>query len=169
MLTRGPIMLLLVFSRDISPNNIVAAGGRGLLIDFHVSCQTGNTDYGLPHASGITGKPWYRAVSLRHPTTTEGHSAATDLESLFYTLLDVASDGLAVRWRHAQGPFMEDSKLASMTDPVLWTAHVKARCAPELHTAIQELHDLFFPGGGAYVKDVSVAAFLNVLHSHTAV
>ncbi|KAG5177162.1 hypothetical protein JKP88DRAFT_265122 [Tribonema minus] len=170
MLTCDPILTFFLCRRDISPSNILAAGGRGLLIDFHVSCQTGETDYGLPSAdaSYITGKPWYRAVSLRHPTATEGHSAATDLESLFHTLLHLASDGVAVRWKHAQGPYMENSKLSSMTDPETWRVNVKARCAPELHAVIQQLHDLFFPDGGPYVKDVSVDAFLDVLHSHMA-
>ena len=53
-------------------------------------------------------------------------SCETDMESLFYSLLDVVSNGQALRWRHLFDPaLVRVSKYATVHDDMEWERSIK--------------------------------------------
>ena len=90
-----------LFRRDISPNNIVHCGGQAILLDFHAATRMDPSGNSSVRA---TGKLSYMARSLHFDGGQ--HSCLTDMESLFYSLLDVASDGHALSWRNLTDQIM---------------------------------------------------------------
>jgi hypothetical protein len=127
--------------RDISPASIVERQGEGFLLDYHLA--TSPDDFQLDH-SGITGQQVYRALSLDAANDNARHSVATDLESLFYSILDLASDGKALTWRHISSPKpIHADKWRSMTRATVWSNEVLAHCKPEIQPQIERLHKLF--------------------------
>ncbi|KAG5180039.1 hypothetical protein JKP88DRAFT_247123 [Tribonema minus] len=156
---------------DISPCNVIIHSGRGILIDFHAAISISKTPR-------VGGKYVYNALSLHYGfwsgEVARCHCTATDLESLFYTLLHFASGGGAVRWRHMGDLTMQGTKWASMTNQALWQAKVLDRCQPELRPVVQELHELFFEpfAGGAAVRyrgpEATFEKFNTVLEKHGA-
>lgn len=80
--------------RDISPSNIIHSEGRGILLDYHVARKLEENNSPLHN----TGKLAYMAMSL-HKEDGQ-HTFETDMESLFYSLLDIMSSGRALPWRH---------------------------------------------------------------------
>jgi serine/threonine protein kinase len=84
-----------VHHRDIAPNNLLVANGKGLLIDLDfasVDCSTFQQSNGLPR----TGHKAYMSISeleaLREGKNRE-HAIRDDIESLFYCLLLEATKG----------------------------------------------------------------------------
>jgi Fungal protein kinase len=127
-----------LINRDVSPGNIVACNGEGFLLDYHVACKEADCEQPDAH---VTGKAWYRALSLN----TGHHTVSTDLESLFYSVIDMASDGKALRWRHAcSEQQLFEKKFTSMMDGSTWEGKVLSRITGEMQAHIQRLHDLFF-------------------------
>ncbi|KAG5181734.1 hypothetical protein JKP88DRAFT_246101 [Tribonema minus] len=148
--------------RDISPSNIVLSDGRGILLDFHVTCKASDARQ-IPVR--VTGKPAYRALCLNfgHKETKFTAQAPADLESLFYSLVDMASDGSAVRWRH-EVEKLPEMQFTSVYDTITWRTKVKDRCLPDLQPAIQELHELlFFTIPYRSPHSVTAAAFKDAL------
>ena len=147
------------FDRDISPSNIVTSNGTGFLLDYHVACAM--ADCVSPEAR-VTGKAWYQALRL----STEGHSVSTDLESLFYSIIDMSSDGHAVGWKHASDENqLFQKKFTSMMHRTTWEK-VLGRCGQGEQPSIRRLHDLFFEPAnrGMYqysASPVTAAAFIN--------
>lgn len=79
---------------DISPGNLMLAGQpdgsqRLLLLDFHGAARLGSTNL-----------PTTRRYSAWGCSRQETPSLLTDLESSFYSFLDVATGG-GLMWRHA--------------------------------------------------------------------
>jgi hypothetical protein len=83
---------------DISPSNIVHFGGRGILVDYHAAKMINTVDGTCGLCQSVTGKVVYIARSLHYAGGQQ--SSETDMESLFYSLLDVASGGHALPWRN---------------------------------------------------------------------
>jgi serine/threonine protein kinase len=153
-------VLHLSFDRDISPSNIVACNGEGFLLDYHVACAI--ADCNSPEAR-VTGKAWYQALSLK----TGRHSVSTDLESLFYSVIDMSSDGHAVGWKHASNEKeLYQKKFTAMLDGNEWEK-VLSRCGEDEQPNIRRLHDMFFEPAsrtGMYqytAAPVTAAAFIN--------
>jgi hypothetical protein len=94
--------------------------------------------------SGIAGKHLYRALSLTAADDSAQHSVATDLESLFYSILDMASDEKALKWRELIEPeLIHADKWHSMTVASVWSKRVLQHCKPEVQPQIERLHKLF--------------------------
>ena len=92
--------MLFLLPSDIYPSNIVHFEGRGVLVDLHAA---------KPHSwelqpgwIGVCQERLYTWLGACTSTGSEGarQSSETDVESLFYSLLGVASGGQALRWRH---------------------------------------------------------------------
>jgi hypothetical protein len=73
-------------------------------------------------------------------------------------MLDMASAGAAIRWRHYLDTLLDNVKLASMVDENVWQEKVKGRCLEALQPAIQRLHDLFCPFN-SFARSVTPADF----------
>jgi serine/threonine protein kinase len=109
---------------DISPSNIVVFKGRGVLVDFHAAKLIKPTDGSCSPCRSVTGKVLYMARSLHF--SGERQSSATDMESLFYSLLAVASDGRALPWRHLCDPKLIGAyKTAILADDKHWAESCK--------------------------------------------
>jgi hypothetical protein len=120
--------------------------------------------------SGITGKHLYRALSLTAADDSAQHNVATDLESLFYSILDMASDEKALKWRELVDPeLIQTSKYSCMTVPVKWSKDVLKHCKPEVQPQIERLYKLFSFGDGGYYSPlkpvVTVEAFIAACQS----
>lgn len=143
--------------RDISTNNIITANGRGFLLDYHIARQTGGT--GSPLAR--SGKTPFMALSL-HESPRGQHSEATELESLLYCLMDVASGGRALIWRRVEDALVYHVKFTAMKSASEWS-RVLALCRVELQAAIQQLHMLVFPEGAVEAGGATADGCLEVL------
>jgi Fungal protein kinase len=152
--------------RDISPSNIVEYQGKGYLLDYHVASSLHDCE---SRYSGITGKHLYRALSLTAADDNAQHSVATDLESLFYSILDMASDEKALKWRELVEPeLIQNSKISCMTVPSIWSKDLLQRCEPEIQPQIERLYKLFSFGDGYFspLKPVvTVKAFIAACQS----
>jgi hypothetical protein len=145
----------------------VVAKEQGVLFDYHVACEQATTAHG---PSRLTGKPLYRSICLSDPDLGRGHTTSTDLESLYYTLLDFASDGKAIRWRFVLPKLMDDMKYASMAHYPVWKTKVLPHCLDDLHAPIRRVHALFFPPPDMQYKtppSVTPVQFLQALCSET--
>ena len=113
-------------TRDISPSNIVHFGGRGLLLDFHAAKFTdpGLADRSTSPSYRATGKLAYMAIGLHYDGGRQ--SCVTDLESLFYCLLDAVSSGRSLRWRYLIDPaLIRACKYSVVHDDREWSAALK--------------------------------------------
>jgi hypothetical protein len=126
------------FARDVSPSNIVLSDGRGILLDFHAARSLARS------SSPILDKTGKRAyMALRLHCEMPQHSATTDMESLFYSLMDVASGGEALPWRT-----MLDDEVAvssSKYSTVRW-AHqwqkALSHCEEQLRPLLERVRDV---------------------------
>ena len=128
--------------RDISPSNIVLFGGRGILVDFHAARKVDRSDSPM----AMTGKLAYRSLSLHDGGQ---HSCATDMESLFYSLMDVASGGRALAWQDL--PEVQEVfcvKYATVMADNQWQKALKM-CNVQLQPLINRLRTVVCAGGGA--------------------
>lgn len=124
---------------------------RGILVDLHTATA-------LSDASNkpISGTVPYRA--LRLDAGQEPHTVASDLESVFYSLLHVASDGKALSWRHCKSVHtMSNEKFRCMFETVRWRRALQ-HCHPEYHSALDRLHTVIFKGSSDAYKQQPVTA-----------
>ena len=88
----------------------------------------------------VTGKLVYRALSLHHHGSR--HSCTTDMESLFYSLMDVASGGRALPWQAL--PVEHEVfcvKYATVHDQETWEKAL-GKCNVQLRPLIGRLRDV---------------------------
>jgi hypothetical protein len=156
--------------RDISADNIVAAqmdeGWTGFLLDYHVCASV--QDSMATHV--LTGKPMYWSLKLHAarraqqraerlnqlPVEPGGqgvynytHTEQTDVESLFYTCLEWASNGGACLWRHAiDEADLHWRKFSTMFSSAEWEEAL-SRCNEQLRPLLQQLHEEIFQGSEA--------------------
>ena len=133
---------------------------QGVLLDYHVAGALG----GSPGThQRVTGKPLYHALRLRH---SHAHSVAADLESLFFSLLDVLSNGgKALSWRHCLSEHaLFSAKFTAMFDAGEW-GRVLGRCRPSLQPVADALHTAIFRDSpGTYnTHPVTVDEFIAAL------
>lgn len=94
----------------------------------------------------ITGKLLYRALSLHHNAP---HSCATDMESLFYSLMDVASGGRALPWQAIPSEkAVYSSKYTTIHDDEEWGKALGV-CNAQLQSLIDRLRGVVHQGGTA--------------------
>ena len=128
--------------RDISPSNIVLSGGRGILVDFHAARRVDRSD----NPMAMTGKLAYRSLKLLDGGQ---HSCATDMESLFYSLMDVASGGRALAWQDLPEELeVYCVKFATVKSDNLWQKALEM-CNVQLRPLIDRLRTVVITGGGA--------------------
>jgi hypothetical protein len=162
--------------RDISPHNMVvtevAGHVHGYLIDYHVSAPDAELQ--------VTGKPATYALevhdALRQKERQPGaavvgpiHKERTEGESLFYTMLDFDSDGIACTWRKAANEReMHCIKLTTMFNENEWK-HALSYCSAELQPLFTELHQRIFAqySPQQYLqRTFTFAEFLDVVRLH---
>ena len=141
----------------------MVCNGEGYLLDYNAACALAEC---TSAEFRPTGKVCYHALSLMD----EPHSVSTDLESLFYSVIDMSSDGHAIAWKDASNEkMMHEEKLCSMINGVEWE-EVLSRCREDEQEGIQRLHDMFFepanrPGWPGWYKysasaNVTASAFI---------
>lgn len=95
----------------------------------------------LASSTHVTGQVMYRALCL---DSSSVHTVASDLESLLYSLMHIASDGYALLWRHK---YTEDDlyncKLATMLSSKRWGRALN-HCTDQLTPLLQAWHDIIF-------------------------
>ena len=127
-------------SSDISPSNIVVFQGLGVLVDFHAAKLINPTGGSCSPCRSVTGKVLYMARSLHFQGGRQ--SSTTDMESLFYSLLDVASDGRALPWRHVWDPKdIRASKIAILADERQW-AESRKHCRGPLVSLVEQVREV---------------------------
>lgn len=129
----------------------VAEQVHGYLIDYHVSTHEDSADVA---ALQITGKPVTYALELhdalrereRLPGTVTApvHNEKTEVQSMFYTMLDFDSDGAACLWRKADEKEMHCIKFITMFHPKEWE-HALSYCSEQLRPLFRKLHQHIFP------------------------
>ena len=111
-----------------------------MLVDFHAAKLINSTDGSCSPCRIVTGKVLYMARSLHFPGGRQ--SSTTDMESLFYSLLDVASDGRALRWRHSRDPEVITAlKIAALTDERYWAMACK-HCRGPLVSLVERVREV---------------------------
>jgi hypothetical protein len=109
----------------------------GVLLDFHVARSMEN----LASTTRATGQVMFRALCIDKSGV---HTVASDLESLLYSLMYIASDGRALLWRHKS---VEDDlyncKLATMVSTERWDRAL-THCMPQLKALLQAWHNIIF-------------------------
>ena len=146
--------------RDISPSNIVHFGGQGLLLDFHAAKITDPNlaDRSTSPSHRATGKLAYMAMDLHFDGGRQ--SCETDMESLFYSLLDVVSGGRALRWRHLIDPaLIRACKHLMVHDEREWSSALKhCRMGPliPLLEQVREVVKLQKPSMSMYLRAFGV-------------
>ncbi|KAK9824313.1 hypothetical protein WJX72_009367 [[Myrmecia] bisecta] len=158
-----------ILHRDNSPGNLVVVKGRGMVIDFHVASLASDQE----RSNIITGTVHTLVLGL-HDNIGEpsSHAVCTDLESLFYTVIDIATRG-SVYWALQQVAGAEaiaNAKLSAMTQRPVWE-QVVAHCAQGLRPFIVDLHGIFFEDAGhgqfRYKwEEATAAQFLSVCEKH---
>ncbi|KAG5189040.1 hypothetical protein JKP88DRAFT_243302 [Tribonema minus] len=101
--------------KDISPSNIIVHNNRGFLLDYHVACEVATA---ARAPTRFTGKLVYSSLSLHEGYGDQQHTVAADLESLFYTFLDLATkevNSKALLWRKTEQCTMQAVKHNTMT------------------------------------------------------
>eukprot|EP00611_Tribonema_gayanum_P012108 TRINITY_DN2265_c0_g1_i4.p1 TRINITY_DN2265_c0_g1~~TRINITY_DN2265_c0_g1_i4.p1 ORF type:complete len:596 (-),score=102.79 TRINITY_DN2265_c0_g1_i4:206-1993(-) len=158
--------------RDISPSNIIVHNNRGFLLDYHVACEVATA---ARAPTRLTGKLVYSSLSLHEGYGDQQHTVAADLESLFYTFLDLATkegNSKALLWRKTEQGTMQAMKHNTMTVGAVWR-RVLAMCVEELCPLLQALHDVFFSsaadiaGTEMYVYTGMVATFASFMTAFT--
>ena len=130
-------------TRDISPSNIVHFGRQGLLLDFHAAkvIDTNLAERDTSPSRRATGKLAYMAIGLHYDGGRQ--SCETDLESLFYSLLDVVSSGRALRWRHLIDPaLIRGCKHNLVHDDREWSAALKHCCMEPLIPLLEDVREV---------------------------
>ena len=124
---------------------------RGVLVDLHIAVLAANSS----DDTSISGTPFVRAYSLdesaqwRRGTAPIDlrHTEATDIESVFISLLHVLSGGEALPWRHlGSGQIMRAVKGTTMFDPVRWKLALQ-HCPAQYHDALGRLHSAIYKSG----------------------
>ena len=130
-----------VLHGDVTPGNVLLAqpalgdSPRLLLTDFHGAQRMG---MGLPPTT-----PRYSALGLSYG---ESPSLMTDLESVLYTLLYIAS-GERLSWKHEWARRHTDAvKAHTMVTPQLYEQQLQ-HCPEELRQVLRDLRLIFWPGG----------------------
>ncbi len=137
--------------RDILPSNIVHWRRHGILLDFHTAKSISSSD-ASDSPTRKTGKLAYMAQSLHFRGGQ--HSCETDMESLFYSLMDVASGGRALRWRNLTDPgLIRASKYATVHDDQEWE-HARTHCRMLLWPLLERVRKVVRQEGA------TVAAYL---------
>ena len=111
-----------------------------MLVDFHAAKLINSADGSCSPCRSVTGKVLYMARALHFPGGRQ--SSTTDMESLFYSLLDVASDGRALPWRHLWDPKdIRASKIAILTDDRQW-AESRKHCRGPLVSLVERVREV---------------------------
>lgn len=125
---------------------------RGILLDLHAAMAADNTD-----DKPISGTALVRAYRLDE-SAEQQHTVASDIESVFISLLHVLSGGEALPWRHLDSEeMMRAVKCNTMFDPAKWRRALQ-HCPADYHAALERMHTAIFKGSVAQYMQQPVTA-----------
>jgi len=153
-----------VFHRDVSPGNIVLANNEhgektGFLIDWHISTMTEN-----PISTKQTGTRIFMASAL-HDSDQSCHTVAFDIESWFYTFLDIVTNK-GLLWRNTRNDLnlrLLKQNFMSIDQFHLQLKHVDQRFKSDM----ENLRNLLFNDYGRFDQSTMIEDVINMMSTGT--